>query len=321
MKIQRAERNDPQERPRLIIIQGPTGVGKSALALDLARKWGGEIISADSMQVYRHLDIGTAKPTGQDRALVPHHLLDLVNPDEPFNAAMFIEEADRVITELHSKGIPIFVVGGTGLYIKGLLGGLFPYGSPSERLRKVYLEDLTLYGKGHLYRKLQERDPQAASCLNENDTVRIIRALEVFETTGRSITTSQKEHGFANRRYLYLKIGINVQREELYARIEKRIDLMMAAGLIREVEEVLARGYKEGLKPLQSLNYKHIVNYLNGNCSKEDAVRLTKRDSRRYAKRQLTWFKKDPEIIWFTPAEKVEMEEKIKNFIGQQKFP
>lgn len=301
--------------PRLIIIQGPTGVGKSALALNLAKTWDGEIISADSMQVYRYLDIGTAKPTPREQREIKHHLLDLVDPDEPFNAALFVRAAHTAIETLHRRGTPIFVVGGTGLYIKGLLGGLFPEAPPGEEVRRHYLEMLSLYGPERLYRLLQKRDPRAASALAARDGVRIIRALEVLEATGRSITDHHRDHQFSARGYETLKIGLILPREDLYRRIEERIAGMMEAGLIEEVRGLLAKGYPDALRPLQTLNYRHLVNYLQGGCTLDEAVHLLKRDTRRYAKRQLTWFKRDGEIRWFSPAAREEIASEIAEFL------
>lgn len=301
--------------PRLIIIQGPTGVGKSALALTLAKRWGGEILSADSMQVYRYLDIGTAKPTPREQREIKHHLLDLVNPDEPFNAARYVREAEAVIDVLHRKGTPIFVVGGTGLYIRGLVGGLFLEGPPREELRKHYLELLSLYGPERLYRLLKERDPAAASVLAERDAVRIVRALEVKETTGRSITELHRDHQFGRRRFAALKIGLILPREELYRRIEERIEAMIVSGLIDETKGLLADGYPGDVKPLHTFNYRHVVDYLEGRCGLAEAIRLLKRDTRRYAKRQLTWFKKDPEIRWHSPGATEEITWEIEKFL------
>ncbi|HYA14603.1 MAG TPA: tRNA (adenosine(37)-N6)-dimethylallyltransferase MiaA, partial [Syntrophales bacterium] len=181
-------------KPRLIVIVGPTAVGKTEAAIRLARKWEGEIISADSMQVYCHMDIGTAKPTAEEQSLIKHHLIDVVNPDEQFNAAMFVRLARGITEELHRRKKNIFVVGGTGLYVKTLLGGLFKVPDADEDLRKMYREELKRFGKTYLYEKLKERDEQAAARIDKSDTVRIIRALEVLELCGESIVERQNAH-------------------------------------------------------------------------------------------------------------------------------
>lgn len=290
-------------KPRLIIIQGPTAVGKSSLAIALAARVGGQIISADSLQVYRYLDIGTAKPTPAQRRGVTHHLIDLVEPDEPFHAGAYGEKAGEVIAHLHEKNIPTFVVGGTGLYIKALLGGLFPSPPANEELRRRYRREAELFGSSYLYERLRLLDPLTAERISAADQTRIIRALEVFESTGNSIRRQQQSHGFGTNRYEYLKLGIGLDRDVLYRRIDERVEAMLAAGLVKEVEGLLARGYGAELKPMQSLGYRHMVNYLTGAWSLEEACEIMKRDTRRYAKRQLTWFRRDEKIKWFEPQD------------------
>jgi tRNA dimethylallyltransferase len=303
-------------RPRLIVIVGPTAVGKTEAAIRLAREWGGEIISADSMQVYRFMDIGTAKPTAEERSLVTHHLIDVVNPDEQFNAAMFIETAQRIITELHNQRRPIFVVGGAGLYIKALLGGLFQGPEADEELRTLYRQELKQFGKEYLYEKLIRRDEKAATQIDKNDVVRIIRALEVLELSGESIVQKQKAHDFGDNLYASMKIGITLERSSLYKRIDQRTARMIQEGLVNEVKELLSAGYHETLKPMQSLGYKHITHYLKGQYTYEDAVSLIKRDTRHYAKRQMTWFGADKHIAWFAPHDIDVMREGIDQFLS-----
>jgi tRNA dimethylallyltransferase len=302
-------------KPHLIVIVGPTAIGKTEVAIRLAHKWSGEIISADSMQVYRFMDIGTAKPTIEERSLVNHHLIDVVNPDEQFNAAMFIEMAQKNIRELHNQRKPIFVVGGTGLYVKALLGGLFHGPDSDERLRKIYQQELTQFGKEYLYKKLQEKDEQAAAQIKKNDIVRIIRALEVMELSGESIVKKQKAHRFDDRLYECTKIGLTMERSRLYERIDQRTGKMIKNGFVEEVRGLLSMGYSETLKPMQSLGYKHIVKYIKGSCNLEDALRLIKRDTRHFSKRQMTWFGKDQEIIWFSPTDMDNIREQIDKFL------
>jgi tRNA dimethylallyltransferase len=290
------------DKPRLIVVVGPTAVGKTGAAIALARHLNGEIISADSMQVYRHMDIGTAKPTPEERNQAPHHLIDIVNPDEAFNASCFMEKARGVIADIQKRGKAIVVVGGTGLYIRALLGGLFDGPSADEELRSQYFAILEKDGKAGLYETLKAKDSQAAAVIHPNDTSRMIRALEVLELTGLSIVEQQLEHGFAHQPYSVLKIGLRAERAVLYERIEVRTDLMMAQGFLAEVRRLLDMGFHKGLKPMQALGYKQLVRVLGGELDLEEAVCQVKRETRRYAKRQLTWFGADPDVRWFASA-------------------
>lgn len=306
----------PGKKPRLIIIQGPTASGKSSLAISLARKMGGQIISADSMQVYRYMDIGAAKPTRSQQEEAVHHLIDVAAPDEPFHAGRYVEIAAEIICRLHEGHAPIFVAGGAGLYIKALLGGLFPSPPVDETLREQLGIEAELFGISHLYQKLKERDPLAAASIGERDRARIIRAMEVLAGTGRSIREGQRLHQFGVNRYEYLKLGITPGRDDLYRLIDRRVESMIDSGLVEEVEGLLARGYSPALKPMQSLGYRHMVNYLEGKWRLEEAVELMKRDTRHYAKRQLTWFRRDGEIKWFAPDEEEAMEKEIRRYRG-----
>lgn len=286
------------DRTKLVIILGPTASGKSELAVRLAERLDGEIVNADSMQVYRGMDIGTAKPSPELCRRVPHHLLDVVEPDVNFSAADFQAAASRVIGEIQGRGKRVFVVGGTGLYIKSLLQGLVDSPRADESLR-AELESLAgIEGKEVFHRRLAEVDPVTAARLHPNDRVRIVRALEVFMMTGRPISSYRDEHGFSGDYYDCHKIGLSVEREELYRRVEERVDRMMAGGLVEEVRRLLAAGYDRSLKSMRSIGYKEVCAYLAGECTLEDAVSLVKRDTRHYAKRQLTWFRKDSEINW-----------------------
>lgn len=303
-------------RPRIVVITGPTGAGKTAVALALARKFNAEIISADSMQVYRYLDIGTAKPSRAEQELVPHHLIDCVNPDDWFNAARFRAEAELAIDKLHGQRRTVFIVGGTGLYIRVLLGGLLPGPGPDEALRGNYKDLMALHGNAYLYDKLRRKDPAAARTIDPNDAVRIIRALEYFAATGCSITEAQGRHGFQDIKYTFLKIGIFPNRDELFARIDARATTMIAAGLVEETRALQARGYGEDLKPMQSLGYKHIFSYLKGLCSLEEAQAAMARDTRKYAKRQMTWFRAEKDLIWMSPDNVTGIERNISEFLS-----
>jgi tRNA dimethylallyltransferase len=301
-------------KPRLVVIVGPTGVGKSALALRLASRRGAEIVSADSMQVYRYMDIGTAKPTPADRAAVPHHLIDLVDPDEPFNAALYRERAVEVIRDLHRRGKPVLVAGGTGLYVKVLLGGLVDGPGPDETLRRHYRDLLEKRGREYLHELLARRDPRAAAAIRPSDAVRMIRALEVLDQTGRSIVDIRAGHRFADRPYDALLIGLMMERAELFAAIDHRVDAMLGQGFVEEVERLLERGFGESLKPMQSLGYRQIVDYLRGRSGLEEAVEKMRRQTKAFARRQGTWFRADDRIRWFTPGQEDAVETEVLRF-------
>jgi tRNA dimethylallyltransferase len=305
-------------KPSLVIISGPTCVGKTDVAIALAEPLGGEIISADAMQVYRYMDIGTAKPTRQEQARVPHHLIDVVEPNELFSAALFKTMADAVIRDLHQKGRPIFVVGGTGLYIKALTRGLFPAQQQDGLIRKRLRGEAETLGLDALHQRLQEVDPAAAARIHPNDTYRIIRALEVHQVTGRPISHYQKVHGFLDFRYTILKIGLTPDRNILYDWINSRVDLMLASGLLEEVNWLLDQGYPSTLKSMRSIGYRHMTDYLRGRTPWDETVRLFKRDTRRYAKRQLTWFRADPEILWLEPGQIDIMRKKTDSFLTER---
>jgi len=287
--------------PRIICILGPTGIGKTAMALELAERRGAQIVSADSMQVYRQMDIGTSKPTLQEQNRVAHHLIDVVDPDQPFDVSRYRELATEAIVELHRVKKHAVVVGGTGLYIRALLGGLIDGPGTHEDLRGRLREEIKVRGKARLYEMLKERDPDAAAVIHPNDVVRIIRALEVIELTGRSIVNRQRRHRFGNVSWNALQIGLRMKREDLNDRINRRTDRMMAAGFLDEVRHLIARGYDESLKPMQALGYRHLTAVIRGNRKLEEAVERIKRDTRLYAKRQMTWFAADDAIEWFGP--------------------
>jgi tRNA dimethylallyltransferase len=288
-------------RERLVCIFGPTGVGKSAIALKLAEHYGGEIVGADSMQVYRRMDIGTAKPTPADRSRIFHHLIDVVDPDQPFDASRYQEMAAQAVKSIQGKGGAPFVVGGTGLYIRALLGGLIDGPPADDALRRRLKELMAEKGKIHLYGLLAEKDTRAAAAIHPNDGIRIVRALEVLELTGCSIVDYQERHRFQDSRWDVLRIGLRLGREELYRRIDERVDAMMAAGFLEEVEGLLKSGFDESLKPMQSLGYRHLSAVVRGCMPLREAVALLKRDTRMYSKRQMTWFSADRDAVWLAP--------------------
>jgi tRNA dimethylallyltransferase len=288
-------------RPRVIVICGPTAAGKTAAGIEVARAVDGEIVGADSMQVYRYMDIGTAKPTAMEQAAVRHHLIDVVDPDEPFDAAAYLTLGRQVLTDLFRRGKTPIVVGGTGLYIKALLCGLFRSDARDPAVRARLRAEAEAQGAAALHRRLAQCDPQTAGRLHPNDTVRILRALEVLEVTGRPISALQREHRFGDAPFHALKMGLSLDRETLYRRIDRRVEAMMATGLEAEVRTLLARGYGPHLKPMQSIGYSHMAAFIAGALSRTDCIRTLQRDTRRFAKRQLTWFRADPDIRWMPP--------------------
>jgi len=302
-------------KPKVIIICGPTGIGKTKVGINLAEKFDGEIIGADSMQIYRQMDIGTAKPTLEERRKVPHHIVDIVDPDEDFDAVQFSERARKIIAELNRQGRPAFVVGGTGLYIKALLHGLFQSEPVNPIIRKRLRQELAQSGSSFLYERLQQIDPDTALRLHLNDSYRIMRALETIESSGKSISKHQQEHGFENAPFNALKIGLRIDREQLYERIDQRVDLMIQAGWLEEVKKLLAMGYSPALKSMQSIGYRHLVEFLSETLPWEECIRTLKRDTRRFAKRQLTWFGADPQINWYEPHQLNEIFRLVEAFL------
>ena len=293
-------------KPKLVIILGPTGVGKSEVAIEAALEVAGEIINADSQQVYRYMDIGTGKPSIEQRQTIPHHLIDIVDPDDEFDAARFRALALESGREVRSRGKGVLLCGGTGLYIRALTHGLFA-GPPRDAAVRDRLErEAQESGLAVLYERLERVDPEATTWIHPNDRQRIIRALEVFTVTEKPISRWQKEHGFKESAFETLKIGLNREREELYALIERRCDEMIAQGLVEEVKGLVERGCRLDLKSLQSVGYRQIGLYLSGVMDLQEAVLGMKRETRHLAKRQLTWFRSDQEIRWFHPEKERE---------------
>ena len=282
-------------KQRIFLIVGPTASGKTAVSIDAALSMNAEIVSADSIQVYRRLDIGSAKPALEERRWIPHHLMDCIDLDDTsYNVSIYRERAVNAIREIAERGKVPLIVGGTGLYVNSLIFPLnFSAAEPDNELRSRLLA-VEQCEKGSLHRMLSEVDPASAQRLHANDTKRIIRALEVFEKTGVPLS----EHGgdFANSR----GADIEFDRARLYERIERRIDLMLEQGLVDEVDSILADGFDPALPALQGLGYKQLIMFRNGELSYDEAVELIKRDTRRFAKRQISWFKRDKRIRWFS---------------------
>ena len=284
--------------PSVVMILGPTASGKTDLAIRLAEQFDGEIVNADSMQIYRGMDIGTAKPSADEQRRVLHHLIDIVAPDVNFSAADFQREAAKAIDAIASRGKRVFIVGGTGLYLKALVQGLVDSPHGDEAIRNQLKEQALSIGNVGLLRLLSEYDPVTAARLHPNDQVRIIRALEVYLQTGRPISSFREAHGFGGSMYTCLKIGSRVERDELYRRIDRRVDEMLSSGFEAEVRALLARGFGPDTKAMRAIGYKEMSACIEGVYPPVEAVRLIKRNTRHYAKRQLTWFASDPEINW-----------------------
>lgn len=294
----------PGHHGKILVIVGPTASGKSELAVRLAQELGGEIVNADSMQIYRGLDIGTAKPTREEQGGIPHHLIDVATPDQLFSAADFAEAADQAIARINASGKRAIVVGGTGLYIRSLLHGLVESPSGAGDIRQQLQAEADQRGNDAMLEKLRQVDPELAGRIHPNNLVRIIRGLEVHRLTGIPLSRYQQLHGFTEQRYQSLRIGIRAERQELYTRIEARVDRMLAGGLVDEVRNLLSTGYGRDLKSMSSIGYKEVAAYLAGECSLEEAGLLIKRNTRRYAKRQFTWFNHESDIIWLEYPEK-----------------
>lgn len=305
-------------RTKCIVIAGPTASGKSTLSVKLAQALDGEIVNADSMQVYRGMDIGTAKPTPEERKGIPHRLFDVVDPDEEFNAASYRALALPAVEKVFSGQKACFVTGGTGLYINSLTRGLFPCPPADPAFRKELNDRCDTFGTMPLYEKLRRVDPRSAERIHPNDRIRIIRFLEIAHLTRRRPSDLFRDHGFSDHPLQVLKICLEIEREELYNRINQRSITMVSSGLIEETEALMAKGYGPDLKPMKSIGYRHVVNYLRGKWSLDEAVHQLQKDTRRYAKRQLTWFRADPEYSWIRPEDTDSLLSRVQSFLHEK---
>lgn len=300
----------------VIVIVGPTCSGKTSLSIELARELRTEILSADSRQVFKHLNIGTAKPKTELLNSIKHHFIDSINIDEKFNASIFEEEALKIIENLfQQKKIPI-VVGGSGLYIQALVDGIFNIVSTDDEMRNKFLEIKTKDGVEALYNELKNVDPVSAAKMLPQNWKRVTRALEVYYSTGRPIWELQQLYKRENE-INFLQYGLDWDREQLYSNIELRVDEMIKNGLVEEVNNVLSKGYSTNLNALNTVGYKEIIKYLENEISLDEAISLIKRNTRRFAKRQLTWFRKDKRIKWI-PINDIEQIEKISTAILEE---
>ncbi len=293
-------------QPCLVLV-GPTAIGKTDLSLTIARQYDCEIISVDSMQVYRHMDIGTAKASLAERMEIPHHLIDIVDPDENYDAARFAEDGLKVLRDIHSRGKIPLLTGGTGLYLRALFAGIFPGVPGNEEIREKLKERLLTEGPSKLHEELSLCDKYSAKRIHENDSQRLLRALEVFYVSGIPWSEHLKAHKEQTQGVILknaLQIGLTTDRTKLYQRINKRCELMIESGLEYETRKLLTMGYNRQLKAFGAIGYRHILNYIEGSWTLEETVRLLARDTRRYAKRQYTWFSKLADLQWFDIAER-----------------
>lgn len=284
---------------KLVILTGPTAVGKSELAVKLAKEIGGEIISADSMQVYRHMDIGSAKILPEEMENIPHHLIDVLEPTEEFNVVVFQKMAKDAMEVIRQRGhIPI-LTGGTGFYIQAVLYDIdFTHNDEDSLLRRQLEQLANDKGNEILYERLKQIDPESCETIHPNNVKRVIRAIEFYEKTGKKISQHNREQHENLSPYRFAYFVLNDERAKLYDRIDKRVEKMLAQGLVEEVESLKNMGCTRDLVSMQGLGYKEILDYLSGNCSLEEAVYLIKRDTRHFAKRQLTWFRREKEVTW-----------------------
>ena len=291
------------QKPKVIIICGPTASGKTALSIELAKKIDGEIISADSMQIYKDMNIGTAKPTVDEMQGIKHYLLDFVSPNVRYSVAQYKLDAKEAIKEIISKGKTPIIVGGTGLYIDSLIYGIeYNEIEIDEEYRKELEKIIEEQGLKILYEKANEIDSEAMKKISVNDKKRIMRVLEIYKATGKTKTQQEEESKKNGVQYNYIVFVLNMDREKLYAKINRRVDIMIEKGLIEEVKE-LEKKYKKFPTAMQGLGYKEVVDYIEGKYTKEEMIEKIKMESRRYAKRQLTWFRKNKEAIWLNALE------------------
>ncbi len=300
----------------VVVIVGPTAVGKSRIAVEVAKAFETEVLTADSRQVYRGMDVGTDKPAPEERQGIPHRLIDLVGPDESFNAGLYRRQAIDEIERLYRDHRLPLVAGGTGLYVRTLLKGLCDAPPTDPIVRAALKQEAEDQGHDRLYARLVEVDPVAASRLHPRDESKVLRALEVYQLSGRRMSEFQQEHGFAERPFSTLMIGLNRDRDALYRRIEERIDWQLAHGLIEETKQLLDQGYQRDSAAMKGLGYRQVAEHLAGVYDSAEMVRRFKRDTRRFSKRQMTWFRKEPGIQWLTIEESESVQHTTARVIG-----
>lgn len=308
-------------QPPVVVITGPTATGKTPLAIELARAFDAEIVSADSMQVFRFMDIGTAKPTAQQRGLAPHHMLDVVNPDVPYSAGRYVEAARALAQRIHSRSRVVLLVGGTGLYIRAFLEGLIEGADVDPDLRaeleREHARALAEQDPERLYRRLQEVDPAAAERLHPNDTRRILRALEICTQLGRPASEVRREHAFSDRPFRVLHLALDLPARVLAARIDARCHAMIEGGLLQEMRELQKLGYGPELRPLQAIGYRHMAPVVAGIDTLANALPAMQRDTRHFARRQRTWLRSEPSALWVDPRKTAQIQERVSDFLGR----
>ena len=302
-------RADPQEsRPPVVVVTGPTASGKTPLAIELALEFDGEIVNADSVQVYRYLDIGTAKPGPERRAQVPHHMLDVVDPDVPYSAGRFSAAARAAAAAIHARGRTVVLTGGTGLYIRAFCEGLLADGAADTELRdaleREHADAVAAGDPQRLHRRLRDRDPEAAAGIHPHDLRRIIRALEIGERSGQTATARRREHRFTDRPFTTLHLAIDPGRDALDARIDARCRQMIESGLLQEVRALRERGYGPELRSMQAIGYRHLGPVVDGHDTLANAQAAMQRDTRRFARRQRTWLRGVSEAVWLKPDDR-----------------
>jgi tRNA dimethylallyltransferase len=304
------------KKPKLVVIAGPTASGKTGTGIATARAVNGEIVSADSIQIYRGMDVGSAKPTPDERLLAVHHMIDVCDPDADFSAGDYVKAAREVIADIVRRNAVPIVVGGTGLYIKALLGGLADLPPVDPAIRETLRERASVEGADALHSELTRLDPEAAGWVKAHNTTRVIRYLEIFLSAGRKVSEILREHAFADRPYHTLFLTLDPGRATLYERIDRRVESMVKGGLLEETARLIERGYARSLKSMQSIGYRHAGMVLAGEAPLEDAVSLMKRDTRRFAKRQYTWFRSEPECTWIAPDDTQRIGTCVEDFLG-----
>ncbi len=308
------------EKPPVVVVTGPTASGKTPLAIDIARQFGGEIINADSMQVYRYMDVGTAKPSLEQRAQVPHHLLDVVTPDVAYSAGRYAEEARKAAAGIHAGGKIVVLTGGTGLYIRAFLEGLLKAGEANPELRAdLEAQNRTAVEAGdplRLHRRLVEVDPETAERIHPNDVRRIIRALEISGSFGERVSSLRAEHGFGDRPYRTLHLALDPGRDALAERIDRRCGEMIDGGLLREARALRERGYGPELRPMHSIGYRHMTPVVDGADTLANALEVMRRDTRRFARRQRTWLRKVPDVRWQRPDQTRAIFDAVESFLS-----
>lgn len=310
-----------EQKIRVAVVIGPTASGKTSIAIKLAKRFNGEVVSADSMQIYKYMSIGTAKPTQQEMQGIPHHLIDFVLPSQSFSVADYVKKARSVIEEINQRGALPIIAGGTGLYVSSLLNNIQFHDTCNDyTIRDELYSYCEKNGAESLHNMLRDIDPTAADNIHQNNIPRVIRAIEVYRLTGRTMTQQQQLGRSTPSCYTALKIGLNYRdRQVLYDRINRRVDIMLQNGLLSEAERILSSSYKS--TAMQAIGYKELAAYFDGNISLERAVENLKQESRRYAKRQLTWFRRDSEINWFYPDEYDNIQKMQKNIYNSvEKF-